>query len=170
VSALPGSAPLALVVGLGSPDRGDDGVGPAVAKAMEQLHLPGVRVATHEDPTALVHLWADAKLAVVIDAVASDSPPGTMVRLEVGREGVVLPESTWHATGRGGTHAFGLAAAVELSRVLHRLPERVVVIGVEAEGFEHGTPLSDKVSAAVPRVVQEVREILASVLTGGNTA
>lgn len=145
-----------LVVGLGSPDRGDDAVGPAVAADVAALGLAGVEVVTHEDPTALVDLWSDRDLAVVVDAVCSGAPPGSVTVLETGGDARPLPESAWAGTGRGGTHAFGLAAAVELSRALHRLPPRVVVVGVEAAAFEHGEPLSPPVTEALPAAVHAV--------------
>ncbi len=53
--------------------------------------------------------------------------------------------------GPAGTHGFGLAGAIELARALDRLPARLVVVGVEAVGFEHGAPLSGPVRAAIPR-------------------
>jgi hydrogenase maturation protease len=149
-----------LVVGLGSPDRGDDGVGPTVAGAIADLGLAGVRVASHEDPTDLIHLWKGADVAVVIDAVMSGHAPGEIVLLEVGRRERPLPESSWAQTGRGGTHAFGLAAAVELSRALGHLPPRVVLVGIEAASFDHGAPLSPRVRAAVGAAVAHVRAVL----------
>jgi hydrogenase maturation protease len=157
----------ALVVGLGSPDRGDDGVGPAVARGVADLELSGVEVLVHEDPTDLVGLWADRSLAVVVDALVSGASAGTVSLLETGPRGARLPDSAWASMGRGGTHAFGLATAVELSRVLGRLPDHLVVVGVEAAGFAHGDPLSPQVDAAVPRAVVAVVEAVGHALLGG---
>jgi hydrogenase maturation protease len=117
-----------LVVGLGSPDQGDDAVGLEIARAVEALDLPGVRTAVHEDPTALLHLWE-------------------------GFDEAQLPPESWAATGRGGTHAFGLATAVELARVLGQLPSRVTVVGIEAASFAQGTALSPEVAASVEDAV-----------------
>lgn len=150
----------ALVVGLGSPDRGDDAVGPAVARAVAARQLRGVFVVEQEDPTALVELWSGRDLAIVVDAVCSGGTPGSLTVLETGCDGTPLSESTWRDTGRGGTHAFGLGAAVELARALRRLPPRVVVVGVEAAGFELGEPLSPPVEDAVGRAVDVVLSVL----------
>ncbi len=150
-----------LVVGLGSPDRGDDAVGPTVARRVAALGLPGVRVLAHEDPTDLVESMTGAGVVVVVDAVRSPgSVPGTLILLETGDGLAPLPEDAWARTGRGGTHAFGLAAAVELARALRRLPPRVVLVGVVAAGFEHGDPLSTDVAAAVDEAVDAVRDAL----------
>lgn len=150
-----------LVVGLGSPDRGDDAVGPVVARLVADLALPGVRVLAHEDPTDLVTSMTGAGAVVVVDAVWSPgSEPGSLIILETGDGAPPLPEDAWARTGRGGTHAFGLAAAVELARALRRLPPRVTLIGIVAAGFEHGEPLSPAVAAAVERALAAVREAL----------
>jgi len=71
-----------------------------------------------------------------------------------------LTDDAWTGTGRDGTHAFGLAAAVELARALHRLPPRLVLIGIEAGGLEHGEPLSAPVRAAVQQAVEATRGIV----------
>lgn len=156
-----------LVVGLGSPDRGDDAVGPlvaaAVARATSQRGLVGVHVVEHEDPTALIdHLdpaspagaWS---AAVIIDAVRSGATPGTVSVLEVGPDGQDLAcLGARLDPGPAGTHGFGLAGAIELARALDRLPPRVVVVGIEAQGFDHGAPLSAPVEDAVPTAVDEV--------------
>ena len=150
----------ALVVGLGSPDRGDDAVGPTVARRVATLLLTGIQVVEREDPTSLIELWDGRDLTVVVDAVCSDGVPGTLVILETGIGGAPLTEDAWTSTGRGGTHAFGLAEAVELARALHRLPRRLVLIGIEAGGLEHGDPLTAPVNAAVERAVEAVYGIL----------
>ena len=150
----------ALVVGLGSPDRGDDAVGHAVARRVATLRRTGIQVVEREDPTSLIELWDGRDLAVVVDAVCSNGVPGTLVIMESGVGGAPLTEDAWTRTGRGGTHAFGLAAAVELSRALHRLPQRLVLIGIEAGGLDHGEPLSAPVSAALELAVEAVIGIL----------
>lgn len=150
------AAGRALVVGLGSPDRGDDAVGPTVARRVAALRLPGIEVVEREDPTALIDLWDGRRLTVVVDAVSSNGEPGTLMIMESGVGSAPLTEDAWTGTGRGGTHAFGLAAAVELSRALNRLPRRLVLIGIEAGGMEHGEPLSAPVGRAVERAVEAV--------------
>lgn len=150
-----------LVVGLGSPDRGDDAIGGEVARRVAALALPRVDVMAHEDPTDLIELWADYDAVVVVDAVSSGAPAGQVRVLEIGAGLDPLPESAWARTGRGGTHAFGLAEAVELARALRRLPARVSVVGVEAGGFDHGAPLSTELAAAVPAVAGVVAKVIA---------
>lgn len=159
----------ALVVGLGSPDRGDDAVGPLVARAVAAAGVPGVEVVEQEDPTALVELCCGRDLLVVVDAVRSGAEPGSVMVLEVGAGSGPLSEAAWRCTGRGGTHAFGLGPAVELARALGRLPERVVVVGVEAESFEHGEPLSPAVAEAVQAAAETVRRAVEGAVMAAST-
>ncbi|WP_062385057.1 hydrogenase maturation protease [Demequina iriomotensis] len=141
-----------LVVGLGSPDRGDDAVGPAVAERLAALGMDGVDVVTREDPTQLVQLWAGHGAALVVDAVASGRSPGTLHIREVGDAGEPLPTHAFTAAGRGGSHAFGLAGAVELARTLGTLPAHVTVVGVEARTFDFG-PMSPEIQEALDGAV-----------------
>ena len=69
-----GQAGEFLIIGYGNELRGDDGVGPRVAEAVEQLKLPGVRTLIcqqlspeHAEPVAM------AQLVVFVDA-AVDAP------------------------------------------------------------------------------------------------
>lgn len=151
----------AVVIGVGSPDRGDDAAGPLVARRLQGEPPPGADVLICEDPSTLLHAWEDYDVAVVVDAVASGRDPGTLTIRDVGASGGPLPTSAWAETGRGGTHAFGLATAVELARSLHRLPHRVVVVGVEAAQFDHGAPLTPEVEAAISDAEGAVRLALA---------
>jgi hydrogenase maturation protease len=154
-----------LVVGLGSIDRGDDAVGPVVARAIAALDLPGVEVVEHEDPTDLLELWSGRHTVVVVDAVRSGAEPGTLHILKTGPNGArLVPSAAW--AGKGGTHAFGLPAAVDLARALGRLPREVFVVGVEAGRFGHGSPLSPPVASAVASAVDTVTELTGRPMAG----
>jgi hydrogenase maturation protease len=157
----------ALVVGLGSVDRGDDGAGPVVAALVgDELAAHGpddVHVLEHEDPTALVDLWPGYRSVVVVDAVRSGSAPGTVTVLSIdpGPQGAALPARI--EPGPAGTHGLGLAAAVELARALDRLPEHLTVVGIHGGSFGHGEPMSASVAAAVPDAVGVVMGCLEGV-------
>ncbi len=146
--------PRSLVVGLGSVDRGDDGVGPAVAARVAELGLPGVHVVEHEDPTALVELMTSQDTVVVVDAMRSQAPAGTVTTLQAGAGRPPLGARL--APGPAGTHGLGLAAVIELARARDPLPRHLDVVAVEAESFAHGSPLSPPVARALPVAVAAV--------------
>ncbi|WP_372592631.1 hydrogenase maturation protease [Actinotalea sp.] len=145
-----------LVVGLGNADRGDDAVGPVVAAGIAGLGMDGVDVLVHEDPTGLLDLWLAYDGVVVVDAIRTGAPPGTIVTMEVGPRAGPVADKAWARTGRGGTHAFGLAAAIELGRALGRLPDRLVVVGVEVAVTDHRPGLSREVHRALHQIQSEV--------------
>ncbi|HYN56107.1 MAG TPA: hydrogenase maturation protease [Motilibacterales bacterium] len=156
-----------LVVGLGSPDRGDDAAGAEVAAAaartVAERGLLGIHVVEHEDPTALVDLLDPTgrpygwDLVVVVDAIRSGAAPGSVTVLDVGSDGQDFASMGARLDpGPAGTHGFGLAGTIELARALGRLPPRVVVVGIEAVSFEHGAPLSPAVHSAIPRAAETV--------------
>ena len=127
-------------------------MGPAIARVVAAALPVGgaVEVRTEEDPTALLDLWEGHDHVVVVDAVVTGDPAGTLHRLELGTDAPsAAGRSRGPGTGRAGTHAFGLATAVELGRALGRLPARVVVVGVEAGNVDLGDTLSPAVAAVV---------------------
>lgn len=148
-----------LVIGLGHRDRGDDAVGPAVAEALAAGGLPGAEVVEHEDPMDLVLRWSGRPWAVVVDAVVSGAAAGTVVTADL--RGPAPATRDWGRAALGGTHAFGLAEAIDLSRALGRLPDRVTLVGVEAGDVTPGVGLCPAVASAVPEAVERVRGLLA---------
>ena len=138
-----------LVIGVGNAFRGDDGVGLIVAQQLRTLALDGVAVLEQSgEGTALVEVWGDAAEVIVVDAVSSGSEPGIIHRYEA--TGQPLPA----LFSGGSTHAFGLGEAIELARSLDRLPDQLVVYGVEGKAFELGTGLSPVVEAAAGNLVE----------------
>ena len=92
-----GDARRVMVAGLGSEYRRDDGAGPAAVSMVVQ-QCPGVTVVGPlDDPLDLLGLWDGAALAVVIDAVSSGSPPGTVQVVELDAD---LPRSRPASEGR----------------------------------------------------------------------
>jgi hydrogenase maturation protease len=141
----------AVVIGIGNPYRRDDGAGPAVADAIDRLHLPGVRVVISDgEPISLLDAWEDAHLAIVVDAIRHEPPcPGRIHRL-------TTSQLASHGTGTS-SHGFGVPYALQLSGALHRQPGHLVVIAVEGADFTDGAGLSAPVHAAVPAAVAAVR-------------
>ncbi len=144
----------AAVAVLGSRYRGDDAVGPL---AGDRLREAGVRVLDcREEPTRLLDAIDALDVLVVVDAVRTGAPAGTLSRVEV-RDGERLPPEL----GLASTHAFGIAETLELARALERAPGRVVVHGVEGERFGIGDEPSRAVAAAIDELVERVLAELA---------
>ncbi|QNP68262.1 hydrogenase maturation protease [Streptomyces roseirectus] len=146
----------AVVIGVGNDFRRDDGVGGAVVARLRQRAgvrplPPGTVLATCDgDPARLMGLWEDAALAVVVDAAhAHPGTPGRVHRIALDRGRLAPPTAT-------SSHGLGLGEAVELARILDRLPLHLVVYAVEGADGSFGRGLSPAVEAAVPALVEAI--------------
>jgi len=136
------------IICCGNKDRGDDGVGLLVAEKLQKL---GIEVKTHPgELLGLIAAWDGADQVIVVDAVVTGAPSGT-VHLFDARQKIELSRAA-------STHGFGLAEAIELARVMHRLPQRLQVYGIEAKQFELGTDISSHVKDAADNVAREIAE------------
>lgn len=147
--------PPVVIIGIGNPMRGDDGVGPAAVACLEHtdpalLEGEPELIALDGEPARLLEAWRGRRLAIVIDAARSDKAAGSIHRIEVGRD----PLPPW-ATG-SSSHSAGLAEAVALGRTLDRLPRQLIVFGVEPGDLTLGEGLSSAVSAALPALIEQV--------------
>lgn len=158
----PSSAPTksrCLVVGLGNPDSGDDGVGLAVATRLRAVAPGDTTVITCSgDVVGLLDMWKSRELVVLVDAVQSGSSPGTVIRYDI-----VCEEPTVVLAPHASSHGIGVAEAIELARVLHQLPPRLLVYGIEGAQFDSGVDFSAEVEAAIDptidRIVTELRRL-----------
>ena len=144
-----------VVIGVGNALGGDDAAGLLVARRVRE-RIAGIDVVEHEgDSTGLVELLDGAGGAVIVDALRSGSPPGTVRRFDAGAAPLPI-----RLRGSTSTHAVGLADAIELARTLGRLPARLVVIGIEGERFTAGaahTPaVEGGIAAATAAVLAEL--------------
>ncbi len=147
----------ALVIGVGNAMRGDDGAGLAVARALAARVGPGVRVMEASgEGAALMDAWRDAETVILVDAARSGASPGTIHRFDAAKE--PMPARFFHYS----THAFSVAEAVELARVLGALPPRLFVFGIEGRTFEAGAALSPEVARAAEEAAEEIARLLAA--------
>jgi len=148
---------LPLVIGLGNDQRGDDGSGLEVARALRPRLAGRARVEEcASEGIALLELWRDADRVLVVDAVVSGGVQGTVHRIEAG-DGFTPGFHT--ATS---THGLSLAEAVALGRGLGCLPRHLVVYGIEVDNLAVGAGLSPSVARGVQeatdRIVAELAE------------
>lgn len=144
-----------LILCIGNRYRQDDALGPLVADRLSALGLPTMELSG--EGAGLIEAWSGGGLVIVVDALQSGAPPGTLRRIDVAEE--PLPAGLF----RYSSHRFGLAEAVETARALNRLPERLILYGVEGEAFGFGEALSPAVAANFDDLVAQVTgEVTAS--------
>jgi hydrogenase maturation protease len=138
-----------LVAGLGNELRGDDAAGLLAVRALRALAPDGIDIEEHGDAASLTESMSRHEEVVVIDAVASDSSPGTVLQLS--------PDA---ASSRRATssHGLGLRQAVALTQVLGANPT-VRVFGITGRVFELGAEPSPGVVRAAAEVAARIREL-----------
>lgn len=142
---------MILLIGIGTPDHGDDAAGLLVAERVRALASPRT-VTVRElvgDELGLLDLWDGARQAYVVDAVRSGGSPGAIYRFDGAR-----PLADEFA--RASTHSLSLADVIELARAMGRLPGRLVGYGIEGARWELGAPVSPPVMAAVAAVTRRL--------------
>lgn len=141
-----------VVLGVGNLLMGDEGLGIRCVEAIEKLQLPSnVRcidggTSTHELLEDLENL--DALL--ILDAVASGQPAGTIVRLEDDQ----IPSAF---SNKMSPHQHGINDLLATLKFLGREPRHVVLIGVEPSVMELSLELSPLVANVLPRMINLVR-------------
>ena len=144
---------LILIIGIGNPYRGDDGVGLRIAQDIKKMSPDRVNVIEQSgDGISLMDSWKDSDTVILIDAVHSGAQPGTIHRFDVHTQ--TIPTKLFHYS----THAFGVAEAIELARALKQLPQNLIVYGIEGKLFEAGIGLSLEVEKAVEEVMMRVKQ------------
>ena len=148
-----------LVLGLGNPILGDDGVGWKVADLVKEqltpdlpvdvdfLSLGGIRLMEH---------LIGYQRAILIDAFALEEPIGSILILKLSE----LPNySAFHTTS---AHDMPLQSAIKLGRSMGaQLPEDITVVGITTKHiYDFSEELSPPVEQAVPKALQIVLDLL----------
>jgi hydrogenase maturation protease len=132
-----------LLLCIGNEYRGDDAAGLVVARKVKES--PQSRADIIEscgEAASLIEHWRGRNNVVVVDAVSSGAEAGTLYRFDPVKH--PFPAECVFSS----SHQLGLAHAVELSRTLSILPDRLTVYGIEGMNYTPGAPLTPAVSAA----------------------
>ena len=145
-----------LILGLGNPLMGDDGIGVRVAEELSSLELPdGVTVV--EGGTAglsLLGLMQGQQRVIIVDAVDMGRSPGRLVRF-------TPSEARFQATeGPLSLHQIGFGEVLALAEALEVAPAELVIIGIQPSRIEGGVGLSPEVQGAIPQIIRIILDEL----------
>jgi len=149
-----------IVIGLGNPILGDDGVGWQVVEEMEKRSLPSSAIAYEclsLGGIGLMERLIGYDRAILIDAfVSNEEEVGTILIRHLSD----LPDySAFHTTS---AHDTSLQNALQLGQMMGaHLPEDVIVIGIAIRRIRE---FGDKLSPPVAEVVTEAAHIALNLL------
>lgn len=142
-----------VIIGIGNTLRRDDGIGPLTLDAIRRDPLPGCDIVELDgEATRVIETWRDRNVAIVVDAVCTGAPAGTMHDLTA--DDIKHAGITTTATS---SHFAGLAEALALGRSLDRLPRKLRVLGIEPGDLKRGFGLSPPVAAMIDELALRVR-------------
>ena len=151
-----------LVAGIGNIFLGDDGFGPEVMRHVVG-HSPSASMCRPVDygirgMHLAYDLLEDWRALVLVDALPDRGAPGTLHVFEADHE-------TLSPTAGLEAHSMDPAAVFATLKALGGTPPQTIVIGCEVENIDEGMGLSAPVSAAVPRAVAALNEVLVDLAT-----
>ncbi|GMV08188.1 MAG: peptidase M52 [Gemmatimonadota bacterium] len=135
-----------VVLGVGSPLMGDDGVGVAAVELLRRALGPVEGVDLLDGGTwgmQLLPAIEDAECLLVLDAIHDGQAPGTVVRLEKEE----LPRLLYQKVS---PHQIDLREVFAVAELKGRFPARAVALGVQPQVVELRDGLSPPVEAALP--------------------
>jgi hydrogenase maturation protease len=149
---------LALrIIGCGNLDRGDDAAGLLVVRRLRTVCVGTLDLEIIEqsgESFSLMDCWLGCEQVILVDATAPSGAPGHLQAWNAHAD--KLPEDVFPCS----THSFGVREAVELARVLNRLPQTLLIYGIEGKQFSFGAPLSPEVERSVESVAQQLVELV----------
>jgi hydrogenase maturation protease len=148
-------------VGIGNEFRGDDSAAIFVLKILKDLLPDEVKaVELSGDQSNLLELMQDTDNLIIVDAVSSPAPAGTVFHINASEES--FPSSLLTAS----THSIDLAQSIELGRALNQLPESVQIYGIVGKDFSFTSSLTQQVKESAEtvkdKILSDVDRILGS--------
>jgi hydrogenase maturation protease len=155
-----------LVLGLGNPLIADDSVGLHVAARLAELLAGRADVEVDQDfwgGLRLMERMAGYERAIVVDAICSGAPPGTIHLLRPGSMPTQRSASA-HDLNLPTALAFGRQHGVQLPR-----DENILLVGIEAEDvLTFSDRCTPDVQAAIPKAVDEVLRAVHGTIARGS--
>ncbi|MFZ1080311.1 MAG: hydrogenase maturation protease [Candidatus Kryptoniota bacterium] len=142
---------MITIVGIGNRFRGDDAVGLLMVKSLSGKVGPEIKTVELEgDQTCLLKLMQTTDAMIIVDAVQSSAPAGTMFRIDASSE--PLPQD-FHAFT---THSIDSVQAIELARAMNRLPKKVIVYGITGKDYSYSEKLSPQMEESIEIVRRNI--------------
>jgi hydrogenase maturation protease len=149
-----------LVVGCGNSLAGDDSVGLEIVHRLQACggHDFEFRELV-EGGLGLLDLFASADTILILDAVQTGAPAGTLHL-------VPLPSADIapRALGTLSSHGWGVDEALRMARVLGRRVPRLMLLGIELESVRLGAPRTPPINVTLETVIKHFQQLRGALL------
>jgi hydrogenase maturation protease len=143
-----------LVLGLGNPLWGDDGLGIAAIEMLRARgrHGEGVRIVDGGTlGLKLLPLMQQSDQILIVDAIRADGAAGALVRVEGDAVAPAVRE-------RLSVHQIGIADLLEAGALTDSIPRAIVLVGLVPGRIDFGLERSAAVEQRMEDLVQAVAE------------
>ena len=154
-AGVPGSRDATVVIGIGNPLMGDDGIGLAALQRLRAWEFdPYVeRVDGGTWGMNLLRFVEEARRLIILDAIEAGQAPGTPVLLE----GDEIPR---FLSTKLSPHQIELREVLALAELRSTLPEETLALGLQPGRIEMSERLSPEVEGRLAEVVERCVERL----------
>ena len=145
-----------MVIGIGNPLRGDDGIGPRLVEELVQGGLPEGVTALDVGMGGLdlLRVLEGWERAVIVDAADVGREPGQIVRFTPDQVRLALAADSF------SLHHAGLGEVIALADALGQALPEMIIFGIQPAEFDWREGLSPAVEAALPALVDAVIEAI----------
>lgn len=141
-----------VVLGVGNPLMGDDGLGIAVVAHVQSAWGDAPELMIVDGGTwgmNLLPIIEQARRLLIIDAIDRGAAPGTFVTLQKDE----IPRYFGRTLS---PHQVDLREVLALAELRGTLPEETTAVGIQPESIELSLDLSPVVTAAVPALLDDI--------------
>ena len=154
-SGLSKSKKKIAVVGVGNTLMADEGSGVRVIDELKRRGYEG-EVDLIDAGTMffnVVHELGSYDKLIIIDCIKGGGKPGTIYRFK-------LSDTEPERLGTLTVHDLGVVQSLKLYSISHRIPEEIVLFGIEPSKIELSMEISRALEPAISRLVEKVTEEL----------
>ncbi len=147
-----GSRPKILVMGVGSILMMDEGIGIRAVEELEKRYRFPENVEILDGGTSGIELLSyisGKDYLIIIDAIKSGKPPGTVLRVE----GEDVPAQF---LTRISPHQLGISDLLAAATLTDEIPKKLLLFGIEPKEIVMVIGLSDEVRASMAHLVEVV--------------
>ena len=133
------ASPSIIIIGLGNPLLGDEGIGVALVQALGEVYADDPEVECVDMGTggmAVLHVLAERRKALFLDCALMGEAPGTLRRFTPAEVRARRTQPSF------SLHQGNLLDLLALAGELHTLPAEIVIFGIEPLTLSPGLSLS----------------------------
>lgn len=153
-----------IILGLGNPLFQDEGLGVHVIHQLmhEEMNNRIELIDGGTDGLGLLEIVERADYLIIVDAIDGNLTAGTVKKLDASQIPLII-------TKKLSPHQFSFQEVLALAHLRNKVPQKMILIGVQPKSLDWGTELTREVAAVVPVIInliyKEIEKWLASDIT-----